>query len=223
MPVLRTDIRGSINVGNYAKAMGDHLLLTGDAPDRQAKRFEKTLGGTPVRVRLRDCHLTSPFFAGNSSGILASRFVEDETLEALRNSSNSQRVHTLETRFTAIGNLILANDRGALVSPVLSASHLRVVRDALNAEVEKGTLGRASYVGSLATVNNHGGIVTPFALDEEIQRLEDLLGIEVHRGTINSGIPFIASGLVATDKGALAGKLTDGKELMAITQALKVL
>ena len=223
MPVLRTDIRGSFNIGNYAKAVGDRLLLTANALDRKARRFEQTLGTTHFKIRLGECHLTSPFFAGNRSGILASRFVEDKILEALRSRSNSQPVHTLETKLTAIGNLILANDKGVLVTPMLSSSHLRVVGDALDAEVEKGTLGEAPYVGSLATVNNHGGIVTPFATDEEIQRLEDLLRIEVHRGTINSGTAFIASGLVATDKGAVAGKLTDGKELMTITRALKVL
>jgi translation initiation factor 6 len=223
LAIIKTDILGSVNVGNYVKATNSYLIITGETTDKKSQEISEVLGVEYVKVMMKDCRITAPFFAGNSRGLLISKFIDDETVSLLREQLKGIQVEVVQDKFTAIGNLILPNDKGALVSPLLSPETIKSVADVLDLEVAPGNLCLAPYVGSLAVVNNQGGLVTPYARDEEIKGMEELLGVEVMRGTINSGISFIASGLLANDRGAIAGKITDGIELMRISQALKVM
>jgi translation initiation factor 6 len=58
--------------------------------------------------------------------------------------------------------------------------------------------------------------------DEEQQLLEDVFKVPVSLGSINCGIPYIATGLIGTDRDVVAGSLTTGPEMFIIGQALDV-
>ena len=55
---------------------------------------------------------------------------------------------------------------------------------------------------------------------EELETIKDVLKIQMDVGTINGGIPFIRSGLLANDNGAVIGNMTTGPEILIISNAL---
>ena len=77
-------------------------------------------------------------------------------------------------------------------------------------------------VGSLATATNKGTLVHPLIEEKEYEIMADILKVQVNVGTINSGIPYIATGLIGNMNGAVAGSVTTGSELVMIGQALNM-
>ena len=71
-------------------------------------------------------------------------------------------------------------------------------------------------MGAIAVVTNKGLLVNPLATDEEVAELGQLFGVTADVGTVNRGSPFIKAGIVANDKGVIAGEETTGPELMRI-------
>ncbi len=222
MVVMKTDLFGSMNIGNYAKATNSYLIAGGATKDKEVEELAEALEVESVKVVIGDCRVTAPFFVGNKSGLLISKFIDPETVQVLKKELTGINVEVVEVKHTAIGNLILVNDRGAIFSNILPPRFIKSVSDVLDIEPAIGVVANATYIGSLAVVNNNGCLVSPFAQDEEMERIEEFLSVGVERGTINSGVQFISSGLIANDKGAVAGGFTDGIEMMKISQALKV-
>jgi translation initiation factor 6 len=131
-------------------------------------------------------------------------------------------VERLASKFTAVGNLVVANDRGALLSPILDTDAARQVKDLMGVEVERMAIGEYVQVGSMVVATNSGAAVYPNLSDAEIETVGRVFGVEAYPTSINGGVPFVASGLVANSKHALVGDLTTGPELQFLTRALKV-
>ena len=91
----------------------------------------------------------------NSNGILVSRLAEDAEVHELK-VATGMNVSRLESKLTAVGNLVVANDRCALVSPVLDHGALSQVRDFLGSVVERMPIGEYHQVGSLVVATNNG-------------------------------------------------------------------
>jgi len=64
-------------------------------------------------------------------------------------------------------------------------------------------------------------VVHPKATEEEIKIISEVLHVEVEPATVNSGIPFLSSGIVANSKSVIVGSLTSGPELIMISRAFK--
>ena len=56
-------------------------------------------------------------------------------------SKTGLKVARLESRFTAVGNLVAANDHGGIVSPVLEHHAVWQVKDILGIETHTMTIG----------------------------------------------------------------------------------
>jgi translation initiation factor 6 len=157
----------------------------------------------------------------NGNGILVSRMAEQNEVEEIA-SATGLNVAKLESRFTAVGNLVAANDSGALVSPILEAKAVAQVRDVLGAEVERVPIREYTQVGALVVATNSGAAVYPGLDEGEVERLGSLLGVEAYPTSVNRGVPYVASGIVANSKNAVVGSQTTGPELVFITRALNV-
>ena len=157
----------------------------------------------------------------NSNGILVSRLAEDFEVHELK-AATGMNVSRLESRFTAVGNLVVANDRYALVSPVLDHVALSQIKDVLGTEVERMSIGEYHQVGSFVVATNAGAAVYPGLEEKEVKKIGSLLGVDAYPTSVNSGVPYVASGLIANSRNAIAGSQTTGPELVFITRALGV-
>ena len=215
---------GGDHIGLYAKASNSYVLYHSSIPKRKISVLERELGVPAVPVYLINVLITSPFIAGNKNGIIISYLFEEYAKEELMKTLKDIDINigVLESKYTSLGNLILANDKGAIVSPILPISSRKKISDLLDVEVVSSTIGRFSYIGSLAISNNNGVLSSPVIRDDEKMIIEDVLKAPLYTGTINGGIEFISSGVVVNDNGVVVGSATRGKELMMISQAFEV-
>jgi translation initiation factor 6 len=83
-------------------------------------------------------------------------------------------------------------------------------------------IGEYYQVGSFVVATNNGAAVYPGLDENEVRRISSLLGVDAYPTSVNSGVPYVASGLVANSRNAIAGSQTTGPELVFITRALGV-
>jgi translation initiation factor 6 len=128
----------------------------------------------------------------------------------------------METKKTAYGNLVLANDRGAVVDPRFKEREVKQIAETLGVDAVAGEIAGLPYVGSLAVATNKGVLTHPLLTDDEKELLEEVFKVPVDVGTVNCGIPYVGTGLLANSHAAVAGSMTTGPEMFIIGNALDV-
>ncbi len=221
MGIYKYDVYRSPNIGIFLKTNDKLLLLPKGFAGSKTAKLEGFLGVNHISISIAQTRLLGPLMAMNNNGMVVPRIAEDEEVEHLRRSTG-MNVTMLDTRLTALGNLIAANDRAAIVSPMFSKETQRQIGDALGVEVR--SMGVASYhqVGAMIVCTNVGAAVHPKTSDEEISTIHDMLGVDVEPATVNGGVPFVAAGLVANSKSVVVGSLTTGPELIMASRAFKI-
>jgi translation initiation factor 6 len=126
---------------------------------------------------------------------------------------------TLDTKFTALGNLVLCNDKGCVISPALSDLK-EDIGSFLGVDVEEGIIGDFKNVGSVAVATNKGCLVHPDASEEKMEWLSEILKVPVDHSTANKGVGYIGGCMVANSKGVVVGDFSTGPELGRIDDIL---
>jgi translation initiation factor 6 len=215
------DIYRSPNIGVFMKGNDRYLLVPKGLAQTKTDKFCASLQVTAVPASIGESRLLGALAAMNSNGILVSRMAEDGEISEI-GAATGMNVSRLDSKMTAVGNLVVANDRCALVSPVLDARAISQVRDVMGTEVERTPIGEYHQVGSFVVATNKGAAVYPGLDESEVARISSALGVEAYPTSVNRGVPFVASGLIANSKNAVAGTQTTGPELVFITRALGV-
>ncbi|MDV3244943.1 MAG: translation initiation factor IF-6 [Nitrososphaerales archaeon] len=215
------DIYRSPNIGVFMKANDRVLLVPKGLAPTKCEKLSSSLGVTAVPTSIGESRLLGPLVALNGNGALVSRLAEQAEVAEIAKATG-MNVARFESRFTAVGNLIAANDRFALASPVLEPRALSQVRDVLGTEVERMAIGEFYQVGSLVVATNNGAAVFPGLSEDEVTKIGGMFGVDAYPTSVNKGVPFVASGVVANSKNAVVGNQTTGPELVFITRALKV-
>jgi translation initiation factor 6 len=215
------DLYRSPNIGIFLKANDKAILVPKGIASTKAERLATDLEVAACHTSVGGTRLLGPLVAMNNKGVLASRMIEDYEMDEI-SSKTGLPVTRLESRFTAIGNLVAANDYGAVVSPVLEPHAIKQVQDTLGTQTLTMTIGDFSQVGAMIVATNSGAAVSPKASEREAEEIAKVLKVEASPSSVNGGIPYPASGVVANTKNAVAGYLTTGPELIFLTRALKV-
>jgi translation initiation factor 6 len=215
------DIYRSPNVGVFLKANDRVLLVPKGLAQTKVDKLSQSLGVTAVPSSVGETRLLGPLVSMNANGILLSRLAEQNEVNELA-VATGLNVARLESRFTAVGNLIAANDSRALISPLLEPKAAAQVRDVLGAEVLRTPIGEYTQVGALVVATNSGAAVYPGLSEGEVAALGEFLGVEAYPTSVNRGVPYVASGVVANSRNAVVGSQTTGPELVFITRALNV-
>ncbi len=156
----------------------------------------------------------------NSHGILLPYTTTDDELSAIQQNAEGIVVDWVDSKMTALGNIILCNDHGAICHPDFDKAAQKKIADVLDVEVVPGTVARLPIVGSNTIATDQGAVSHPLTTSEEIELITELLKVEVEMGTVNRGSPYIRLGVVANKDGMIAGSETTGVELANISQAL---
>lgn len=215
------DIYRSPNIGIFMKANDRFLLVPKGLAQTKTDKLCASLGVSAVSTSIGESRLLGVLSSMNSNGMLVSRLAEEGEVNEIK-AATGLNVSRLESRFTAVGNLVVANDRCALVSPVLDSVAVSQVRDVMGTEVERLPIGEYYQTGSLVVATNKGAAVYPGLDEQEVERIGSLLGVDAYPTSVNSGVPYVASGLIANSKNAIVGSQTTGPELVFITRALSV-
>jgi len=213
---------GNASIGVYSLATERIAIVPPRTSEAKVKRLEEYLQVKVLETTIGESVLIGALSSANSNGIVLPHYVTEEELDSVRSLAPDLNIAVMETKRTAYGNMVLANDKGAIADPRLMGKDLASISDALGVEVVLGEVAGLPYVGSLATATNKGVVAHPLVKEEEQQLLREVLKVPVEAGTINCGIPYVGTGLVANSRGAVAGYITTGPELFIIGQALDV-
>ena len=215
------DIYRSPNVGVFMRANDRFLLVPKGVALTKREKLAEALGVKAVEASIAESRLLGPLMVLNGRGALVSHLAENSELAEIAGATGL-RIERLESKFTAAGNLVVANDRFALASPILEPKALSQIRDVLGTEVERAAFNEYYQVGALMVATNTGAAVYPELGENDVERLGALFGVEAYPTSVNSGVPYVASGIVANAANAVVGNQTTGPELVFITRALKV-
>ncbi len=221
MAIFLFNLFGSACIGVYSLTTERMIIVPPQLPEDKVKKLEEWLKAKVIQTTIGESALIGTLACANSNGIILPHYTRQKEIQAIRATSDLN-VSIMDTKKTAYGNLILANDRGALVSPQLRRGDVKKVADTLGVEAVLGGIAGLPYVGSLAIATNKGVLVHPLLKEEEQKVLIDVLKVHMDVGTVNCGIPYVATGLIANTRGAVAGFFTTGPELYIIGQALEV-
>ncbi len=218
MLIERMSYRGNPNIGVYIFANDRIAIIPRDADVKFVQAIQNILHVPIVKTSIGDMEIIGILVAGNNKGIILPHIVKEYEYSAIKSLFDGN-ISIVKTRFTALGNICLANDFAAYISTIAYDEIKDVARDTLEVEVvEKGLIADIPTVGSAAYINNVGGIVHPDASEKELEFLANLFRIRIDIGTVNFGVGFIKSGLAGNSHGLLVGVKTTGPEIMRLSK-----
>jgi translation initiation factor 6 len=221
LAVYLSSIVGSASIGVYSLANDKFVVIPQMVPLKKAERTAEWLKVKLVHTSISGSVLAGAFACANSNGLLLPNSVREEELAVIKESFEGN-ITVMETKKTAYGNLVLANDRGAVVDPRFKEHEIRQIAETLGVDAVPGEIAGLPYVGSLALATNKGVLAHPLLKDEEKKLLENMFKVPVDVGTINCGIPYVGTGLIGNSHAAVAGSMTTGPEMFIIGNALDV-
>ncbi|MFW9945051.1 MAG: translation initiation factor IF-6 [Candidatus Sifarchaeia archaeon] len=217
--IARYDFEGDSNVGAFGVATDRYVFVSPNMSEGSLDTLERVFNLPLVQSTVATLDAVGLVTVANSNGLLIPYTASDDELTALKAYSDI-RVDWIDDRMTALGNIILANDKGAICHPDFGETARKKISDVLDVEVIPGTVARLPTVGSNTAVTNRGAVVHPMATSEEIDQISQLLKVHVEVGTVNRGSPYTSLGVMANLDSMIAGSETTGVELAHISQVL---
>lgn len=216
LEIYRYTFYKSPNIGIFVRANDSVMLMPHGFAETKSDKLAEYLQVRPVSTSIAGTRLIGPMSVMNNNGILLPSLADDEEVSWLKQSTGLN-VEKLQSKFTAVGNLIAANDNGALVSPLLKEAE-RQIQDILGVPAHSMGVGGFVQTGAVVVATNAGAGVHPKATEEEVEAVAEALQVPAEPLTINGGVPFLTSGIVANTKAVVVGSLTSGPELIMLSR-----
>ena len=218
MDIFKYDIYRGSNIGIYTNANDEKIFLPRGFARSKASSLEEYLGAEALYTSVANTRLIGVLMVLNNHGIILPNTVSEEEMLFYKKQTDLN-VTILDTKFTALGNMISVNDKGGVASPVFPAEEVRRIADALDIEIIQGRIAGYTQVGVVMVVTSRGGIIHPETDDEDIKEISSVVGVDLEPATINGGVPFLSSGVIANNKSVVVGSFTSGPEIMMLTRA----
>jgi len=218
--MLKISYFGNPYIGMYIRANDEFGLVPIDAEKSFCDGVKKTLDVEVEKVKIYDSSLIGLYTAMNCNGIVLPHIAYDNEVKKLKKILGDMNVCTIETRHTAIGNIIACNDKGAIVSKDIEDYNVKKIQDCLGVEVIPMQISNYNTLGSMCVANNKGFLVYNDIDDEEMEILEKIFKTNGINTTVNFGFQFPSYGVVTNNKDCVVGNKTTGIETMRIQRGL---
>ena len=214
----RSDIVGNPNIGVFILATDNVAIVPYNLLDEKADIIKETLEVEVIKSSISGSSLIGSLAVANSNGIVVSPHVLDREVKQFEDIGLN--VATIPGQYTAVGNIIAANDKGAIASPFLSPEAVEVVEETLDVDVKTSHIVGSDIIGSLVKVTNRGFLMSKNALTSEVNFACEVFGVEGNIGTVGKGIPLVGACILANSHGAIVDKDSTGPEMARVEEAL---
>lgn len=218
MDIFKHDVYRGSNIGVYAATCDSHVFLPRGYAAQKVKQISEYLKVKAVLTSVSGTRVLGVMMVANNTVILVPATITDSEIVWLTESTDLE-VRVLESKYTALGNLVCANDRGAIVSPEVPRADVAAIGDALGVETVQTRIAGYHQTGATVVANSHGCVMHPESSDEEVALVSDVLKVHVEVASINGGVPIVSSGLLVNNNSIVTGTLTSGPEIMMLTRA----
>jgi len=214
----RIDVVGNPNIGVFIQVTDDVAIVPYNLIDEKVKLVEETLEVPAVKSSVSGSSLIGSLSVANSKGIVVSPHVLDREVEQFKELG--LEVAAIPGNYTAVGNIVAANDNGAIVSPFLSEDAINTIESTLDVDVEATSMVGSDIIGSLISVTNRGFLMSKNALTSEVNFAREVFGVEGDIGTVGRGISLVGACSIANSNGAIVAKNSTGPEMARVEEAL---
>ena len=218
MDIIKYDVYRGPNLGVYISVNDSVVLLPMGYSESKAEKLAKYLNVNILYTAIANTRLIGALSVMNNKGILLPKTAYQNEYDLIKKETNLE-VGVLDSKFTALGNVICANDKGAVVSPWLSEKDCQTISDVLGVEIIQKKIAGFNQTGAVMVANNSGAAIHPEADEEDMKTFANVLGVKVEQSSINNGIPYVSSGILANNNSIVVGSLTTGPEIMMLTRA----
>lgn len=215
----RVDIVGNPNVGVFILTTDDIAIVPYNLLDEKAEIIKEALDVDVIKSSVAGSNLIGSLSVANSNGLILPQYVLDREIEQLKEATGLE-VACLPGRYSAVGNIIAANDNGAIVSPFLTPDAIEVVESTLDVNVESTSMVGSDIIGSLITVTNKGFLISKNATEAEVDFARDIFQVEGDVGTVGRGISLVGACTISNSNGAIVAKESTGPEMARVEEAL---
>ncbi|HXQ93603.1 MAG TPA: translation initiation factor IF-6 [Thermoplasmata archaeon] len=219
MAIARTVIAGSPYIGIHLRVSDRGAVVPPSMPRTLASEVQRIFEVPTVRTTVAESEIVGALLAWNSHGGVVGDEIDDLERAALE---HIVPITSLRTRYNALGNNILVNDRGAVVHPEFSDEAVRRVEKALQVPTTRGTIAGLGTVGMAGAATNRGVVVHPKATEKEAEVISEALGVPLHRSTGNFGVPIVGACLVANSHAMLVGRPTTPVEIVHLQEGFQL-
>ncbi|WP_428326306.1 translation initiation factor IF-6 [Nitrosopumilus sp.] len=218
MDIIKFDVYRGPNIGVYISVNDKTILLPMGFAKTKAEKLAKYLGVDYLFTSIANTRLIGALCIMNNKGILLPKTAYQNEYDFIKKELDLE-VGVLDSKLTALGNVICANDKGAVVSPWLSKEDCQTISDVLGVETIQKKIAGFNQTGVVIVANNSGAAIHPEADEEDMKTFSNLLGVKIEQSSINNGIPYVSSGILANNNCIVVGSLTTGPEIMMLTRA----
>ncbi|XP_035899627.1 eukaryotic translation initiation factor 6 [Anopheles stephensi] len=222
---LRAEFENNDDIGVFSKLTNSYCLVAIGGSEAFYSVFESELADVipVVHTSIAGCRIIGRLSVGNKNGLIVPNSTTDVELQHLRNSlPDAVKIHRVEERLSALGNVIACNDYVALVHPDIDRETEEIIVDTLGVEVYRQTVANNVLVGAYSVLSNQGGLVHPKTPSQDLDELASLLQIPLVAGTVNRGCEVLAAGMVVNDWCAFCGTSTTSTELSVVESVFKL-
>ena len=218
MDIIKYDVYRGPNLGVYINVNDSVVLLPMGFAQSKAEKLAKYLDVEILYTSIANTRLIGSLCVMNNKGILLPKTAFANEYDLLKKETDLE-VGVLDSKFTALGNVMCVNDKGAVVSPWLSDKDCQTISDVLGVETIQKKIAGFNQTGAVMVANNSGAAIHPEADEEDMKTFANVLGVKVEQSSINNGIPYVSSGILANNNSIVVGSLTTGPEIMMLTRA----
>jgi len=217
MYLEQRDLLGSAFVGVFAATNDKVTLLPHNADGEFQALAAQVLGTEVLTVSIAGSPLIGIMAALNNRCIALPRTADKREHDAL--SSYFDEVIVFNP-FTAVGNMMSANDHGLAVSPLVSKAEVAKLAKAFGVRASATLVAGMENTGSCIVATNKGFLASPRATTTEIRKLKTLFKADGTIGSLNYGNPFVKGCILANSKGGIVGTSSTPFELGRVDDAL---
>ena len=218
MDIIKYDVYSGPNIGIFTSVNDKFIFIPNGFAQTKAENLANYLQTEYIITSVANTRLLGVLMVLNNHGILLPGTSSPDEVANLRKHTDLN-VKILDTKHNALGNLICVNDKGGVISPIIEKGFIKEIEDVLDIEVIQKKVAGFHQVGAVMEANNLGGVIHPETDEEDIKNFSNILGVNIEPATINGGIPFVSSGILANSNAVVVGNLTNGPEIMMLTQA----
>lgn len=214
----RMNLTGSPNLGVYISVNDEVAIVPFNLSTEVDDIIKETLEVDTIKTSIAGCNLNGALAVGNSNGFVVSPYINERELQTLEDSGLN--VSLMPGRYTAVGNIIAANDHGAIAGPEIGEKAVKVIEDTLKVPLEISSIADSDILGSSSLVTNKGFLVHRDASYEELDFAQNVFKVEGNIGTVCKGMPLVGACGIANSRGAIVGESTTGPEMARLEESL---
>ena len=221
MDIIKFDIYRNPNIGVFFQANDSFLFSPPGVASTKISKITKHLKVENISTTIGGSRLIGALSVMNSNGIIVSKLIEGFEEDVIKEETGLS-LQKLDSRFTSAGNLIAANDYGAIVSSLIGEDEAKNISKILKVPVKRMNIASMYLMGAMIKATNMGAVAHPIINDNNLKIIRDVLQVDIKNATINSGVPYVSSGIISNAENILVGNQTSGPELVMVSSAFGI-